>query len=158
RAVALSALVSLTIVSGGFVAGLKAGKLYNTFPMMGDYWLPPGYSALEPAWRNLFENPILVQFDHRVLALLTFAAVLAFAAALARSAVRGAGGAAPPRRALTACSLLLLAAVTQVALGILTLLNHVPIVLASLHQAVAVLLLTAALYLTHALSGRIRAC
>ncbi|MDH3578933.1 MAG: COX15/CtaA family protein, partial [Gammaproteobacteria bacterium] len=55
RTLALAALASVTIISGGFVAGLKAGKIYNTFPMMGDYWLPPGLMALEPFWRNFFD-------------------------------------------------------------------------------------------------------
>jgi cytochrome c oxidase assembly protein subunit 15 len=52
KTLALFIVLSVTIVSGGFVAGLKAGKIYNTFPMMGDYWIPPGLMALEPSWRE----------------------------------------------------------------------------------------------------------
>lgn len=143
KAVALGVLVTITIVSGGFVAGLRAGKLFNTFPMMGDYWLPPGAFVLDPAWRNLFENPILVQFDHRLLALATLASILLTWFAL--------GGRALGTRATRARHLLLVAVVLQVLLGILTLLMHVPLVLAAAHQAVAVLLFSAVLLLAHAL-------
>ena len=62
----LSLLIAITIVSGGFVAGLKAGKIYNTFPTMGGDWIPPGLLALEPGWRNLTENMATVQFDIRL--------------------------------------------------------------------------------------------
>ncbi len=78
KAIAVTALVSVTVISGGFVAGLKAGKIFNTFPMMGDYWVPPGVMALEPAWRNFFDNPATVQLDHRMLAITTFFVVIAF--------------------------------------------------------------------------------
>jgi len=56
RACALTALLALTILSGGFVAGLDAGLIYNTFPKMGTTWIPPGLTALEPTWRNFTEN------------------------------------------------------------------------------------------------------
>ncbi len=143
RAAALCMLIAVTIVSGGFVAGLDAGHIFNTFPRMGQHWLPPGAFALAPAWRNLFENPILVQFDHRVLAIGTLLAVCTFWFLL-RAQVH-------TRRARAARHLLLSAVVAQASLGVMTLLLRVPLVLAATHQAVAVLLLTAALYLTHAL-------
>jgi cytochrome c oxidase assembly protein subunit 15 len=143
RSVALTALVSLTIVSGGFVAGLKAGKLFNTFPMMGDHWLPPGALALSPAWRNLFENPILVQFDHRLLASATFFCVLLVWFFLGRESM--------PPRASRARHVLLMAVIVQVGLGVLTLLTKVPVALAAAHQAVAVVVFSAALYLVHCL-------
>jgi cytochrome c oxidase assembly protein subunit 15 len=66
RTIAVTALITLTVISGGFVAGLKAGKIYNTFPKMGEYWIPPDFLALEPAWRNFFDNMATVQFDHRI--------------------------------------------------------------------------------------------
>ena len=143
RAAALCTLIAVTVVSGGFVAGLDAGHIFNTFPRMGQHWLPPGAFALAPAWRNLFENPILVQFDHRVLAIGTLVAVCAFWFALRRQVLT--------RRARTARHLLLSAVVAQASLGVMTLLLRVPLVLAATHQAVAVLLLTAALFATHAL-------
>lgn len=143
RTVALTALVSLTIVSGGLVAGLKAGKIYNTFPMMGEYWLPPGMLSLEPAWRNFLDNLATVQFDHRLLALSTFGLILVYWFAARRAGF--------PERLTKALNALLHTAILQVALGIATLLLFVPTVLAASHQAVAMLLFTIALYLCHGL-------
>src|SRR5207237_4496471 len=71
---AIIALVALTIVAGGFVAGLHAGLTYNTFPLMDGSFLPVGYAQLQPFMRNWFENVAAVQFDHRVLAMTTVAA------------------------------------------------------------------------------------
>jgi cytochrome c oxidase assembly protein subunit 15 len=71
----LGVLVVITALSGGFVAGLKAGLAYNTFPLMGGRWIPEGILAQSPAWRNFFENIATVQFDHRALATLVFASV-----------------------------------------------------------------------------------
>ena len=143
RALLVTALIGVTILSGGFVAGLRAGKIYNTFPMMGDSWLPPGIGALSPGWRNLFDNPATVQFDHRLLALATFTIVVLLGIALWRQALGP--------RARRAVFLLLAAVLAQVSLGIMTLVLHVPVVLAVSHQATGLLLLTASLYLAHAL-------
>ena len=148
RAVALASLIVLTIFSGGFVAGLKAGKIFNTFPMMGDYWIPPGVMALEPWWRNLFDNPALVQFDHRVLAIATFVACMVFWLGTRRRPIG--------HRSRTAVHLLLAAVTLQFVLGVLTLLNHVPIALGAAHQGSALLLLTATIYLLHTLHGNTR--
>jgi heme a synthase len=60
-------MVFLTAVSGAFVAGLDAGLIYNTFPMMADRWIPSDLLALSPTWKNFFENATTVQFDHRLL-------------------------------------------------------------------------------------------
>jgi len=133
----LLALIAITISSGGFVAGLKAGHAYNTFPLMGDQWLPPAGWMLEPGWRNLFENIATVQFVHRVLATTTFLAILVFWLKLLRQTL--------PRPAVTAAHLLMLMAVAQVGLGISTLLLLVPVPLAATHQAGALVLLTLAL-------------
>ena len=143
KALAVTSLLSLTIVSGGFVAGLKAGKIFNTFPMMGDYWIPPGVMAMEPAWRNFFDNPATVQLDHRVLAMTTFFVVVTFWARIPKIDLSA--------RASTAVHVLLAALLVQVTLGILTLLYFVPTALASTHQAVAMLLFTAAIYVAHCL-------
>ncbi len=143
RTLALTTLIGITILSGAFVAGLKAGLIYNTFPMMGTYWIPPGLLALDPWWRNIFENMATVQFDHRLLAISTFAMVLLY---WWRSR-----GAALPARAARARNALLHTAVLQVGLGIATLLLQVPTVLAVTHQAVALLLFTVALFLLHEL-------
>ncbi|MBT8082181.1 MAG: COX15/CtaA family protein [Gammaproteobacteria bacterium] len=143
RAAALLALVSVTIVSGGFVAGLKAGKIYNTFPMMGDDWIPPNLMVLEPAWRNLFSNPVTAQFDHRLLAITTFVLIVIY---WFRSRA-----AQLPQRARRAGNALLHTAILQVALGIAALLLAVPVVLGAAHQAVGMLLFTVTLFLVHAL-------
>ena len=143
RTLALTTLISIAIVSGGFVAGLKAGKIFNTFPMMGEHWIPPGLFALEPAWRNFFDNIVTVQFDHRVLAISTFLVIVAFWYAARRADL--------PKRSRKACNALLHTAVLQVVLGVSTLLLAVPVALGVLHQAVAMLLFTVALYLLHSL-------
>lgn len=134
---ALTGLVFLTIASGGFVAGLRAGFTYNTFPLMNGHWVPDGLMLMEPAWRNLFENITTVQFNHRVLAIGTAVLITAF-----WWVARRATGSAPVRQAL---NLLLAAVALQIALGISTLVLVVPISLAAAHQAGAVLLLTAML-------------
>ena len=139
----VTALASITIVSGGFVAGLKAGKIYNTFPMMGDYWIPPGALALEPVWRNFFDNMTTVQLDHRILAITTLVVILVYWFK-ARSADL-------PDRTRPAVNALMHTAVLQVALGITTLLMAVPVFLGALHQAVAMFLFTIVLYVLHSL-------
>jgi cytochrome c oxidase assembly protein subunit 15 len=145
KTVALTALITITIIAGGFVAGLKAGKIYNTFPMMGDYWFPPGMFALDPIWRNLFDNMATVQFNHRILAISTFVGVVVYWAKIRKTQL--------PARIARMTNALLHTATLQVVLGISTLLLMVPIFLASAHQAVAMLLFTEALYLCHGLRG-----
>ena len=137
----LTLLIAVTIVSGGFVAGLKAGSIYNTFPMMGDHWIPPGLTALEPLWRNLTENMTTVQFDHRLLAISTFVLIVIYWLVARKTEL--------PPRARVATNALLHTAILQVALGITALLLAVPVLLGAAHQAVAMLLLTVALYLLH---------
>ncbi len=102
---------------------------------------------LEPGWRNLFENIATVQFDHRVLAALTFISVLVFWFYAGRARLPGAAkpGAKP------GIHLLLLVAVAQIGLGISTLLLHVPVALGAAHQAGALVLLTVALFVNHRL-------
>lgn len=143
KTLALFILVSTTIFSGGFVAGLRAGKIYNTFPMMGDHWLPPGLMSLEPFWRNFFDNMTTVQFDHRLLAITTFVLIVLYWFKARREEL--------PARVKPAVNALLHVAVLQVALGITTLLLAVPVFLAATHQAVALLVFTVALYLVHGL-------
>ena len=143
KTLALFTLVSVTVVSGGFVAGLKAGKIYNTFPMMGEHWIPPGLMGIEPFWRNFFDNMITAQFDHRVLAIATLLVVVVYWFKARSSDM--------PARARPAVNALLHTAILQVVLGITTLLLAVPVVLGAAHQAVAMLLFTIALYLVHAL-------
>ena len=129
-------LVGLTIVAGGFVAGLHAGLTYNTFPLMDGQLVPPDYAQLTPFVRNLTENVAAVQFDHRALATLT----LALATATAWLA----------RRTGPAAWVVGVAVAVQYALGVATLLNVVPVPLAVAHQAGGLALLTASVLLLHA--------
>jgi cytochrome c oxidase assembly protein subunit 15 len=134
-------LVGLTIVAGGFVAGLHAGLLYNTFPLMGDGLVPPDYAVMHPFLRNLTENLAAVQFDHRVLATTTAALVLATVWTGLRAPL--------PRPLRRVVGVMVVAVLVQYTLGVLTLLWVVPVDLAVAHQATAVLLLTAALVALH---------
>jgi len=136
-------LVALTIAAGGFVAGLNAGLVYNTFPLMDGSFVPLGYAQLQPFIRNWFENVPAVQFDHRLLAMTTAVAVVLLWLAGRRATL--------PHLAQLALHALLAAAALQFALGVSTLLLVVPIPLAAAHQAGAVLLLTTAIVLRHTL-------
>ena len=139
--VAVLHLVAITIVAGGFVAGMRAGLTYNTYPLMDGHLVPDGYWAL-PGLRNLVENIPAVQFNHRLLATLT--ATLALATAT-YGLLRGAQGTVRTRLLLLGGAVL-----AQYALGVVTLLWVVPVALGTAHQAMAVLVLTAALALLHA--------
>lgn len=143
KAFAVTALTSLTIVSGGFVAGLRAGKIYNTFPKMGDDWIAPGVMEMQPVWRNFFDNAVTAQLDHRLLAILTLLVVATF--------WYKARAADLPNRTRPAVNALLHTVILQVTLGITTLLMAVPIMLGAAHQAVAMLLFTVSLYILHSL-------
>lgn len=138
-----TAVVLLMIASGGFVAGTRAGFVYNTFPLMAGAWVPDGVWSLDPGWRNLFENAVTIQFVHRALAAVVALTVAVFWARSLRRP-RGDGG------RLTA-HLMLLALSVQLALGITTLVYKVPLVLGAAHQAGAIALLTMVLIHTHAL-------
>ncbi|MGE0726009.1 MAG: COX15/CtaA family protein [Alphaproteobacteria bacterium] len=141
---ALFLLLAITMLSGGFVAGLDAGTIYNTFPTMEGDWVPPVWGQMSPWWINPFENAAAAQFDHRVLALATVLATIAAAMALRRAAV--------PVRTLVIVAAA--AAVGQAGLGVATLLLHVPVGLGALHQAGAVVLLTVLVALAHAARRR----
>lgn len=125
-------VLAAQIVWGAFVAGLKAGRYYPTFPLMGGGIAPPDLLRLEPAARNFFANPSSVQWLHRVLGTLLALAVLALAVRVFRC-VRE----TTSRR--FAGALLALIAV-QYLLGVLTLINLVPIGLGVAHQAMALVL------------------
>jgi cytochrome c oxidase assembly protein subunit 15 len=141
----VAALVFLQVLSGGLVAGLRAGFAYNTFPMMNGQWIPDGLGALEPWYRNVTSNLTTVQFDHRVIAALLSVAVTLFCLRAWRRPEAGV------RRAATLVFGLLL---VQVGLGIATLVLVVPLPLAAAHQATAVLLFAAALNAAHVLRAR----
>lgn len=135
----------VTVMYGAFVAGLDAGMIYNTFPLMGGTLVPPDAWSLEPGWLNALENPALVQFIHRVLAV---GLVLIALALWLRARSLPAGTAA--RRAVAACALM---ALVQMSLGIATLLSQVALPLAVLHQAGALVLFTLALWSVYELGA-----
>ena len=137
------ALTVLTIVSGGFVAGLNAGFTYNSFPLMDGDLVPAGYGDLRPWVLNLFENVAAVQFNHRLLAMVTVAAAVGLWLWSRRLALTP--GAA------RAMALLLAMALLQLALGIAALLLAVPVWLGALHQGGALGLLGFGLWALHQL-------
>jgi len=141
--------VFLTACSGAFVAGLDAGLVYNEFPTMGGGLAPPLVDLMNPSyakradgadmwWRNIFENPATVQFDHRLLAMTTYGSTIALYLSTWRPSLRAALPLAVRRLALTAFGL----ANVQVLLGISTLLYLVPVPLAAAHQAGSIALLS----------------
>ncbi|KAJ0965269.1 hypothetical protein J5N97_026407 [Dioscorea zingiberensis] len=140
-ALPVSILIGITAVSGAFVAGNDAGHAYNTFPKMGDTWIPEDIFSMEPFIRNFFENTSTVQLNHRILATTTLISVGCFWLASKRIDMH------PAVRSLVG-SVLGMAAL-QVTLGISTLLSYVPVSLASAHQAGALTLLTLMILLMH---------
>lgn len=141
-AVALCLFGLITVASGGLVAGTHAGLNYNTFPLMAGKLVPPGLLVLQPAWRNMLENILTVQFQHRVLALSLSFAALAFALHVLWHR---------PRALRPAATTVALLAIAQPTLGVLTLLYYVPLTLAALHQMGGFLLFSSLVWLTHAL-------
>ena len=135
-------LAALTMLAGGFVAGIRAGFSYNSFPLMDGQLIPAGYGDLEPAWRNLTANIAAVQFNHRLLASLTLLAALGAAWAARRL---------PDGFARRSVWFMAAAIGAQYALGIVTLLHVVPVSLGTLHQAMAVGVLAAGLCAWHGL-------
>ena len=128
---ALVTLAFLQIGLGGLVAGHDAGLTDNTWPLMDGRFIPRGLGALEPVWLNIVGNITAIQFNHRIGAYVLSAAILAYAVMVRRAtpSVRG--------RAMLLSALVL----AQVAVGIVTLVNIVPIPLALMHQALALVLL-----------------
>jgi len=142
----LLGLISVTVVSGAFVAGLDAGLYYNTFPLMDGRLVPAGYLADQPWWLNPFQNVAAVQFNHRVLAVSSVLAAFAFWLSIERSSLT-------QRTRLTARALAAMA-VIQACLGIATLLAYVPVWLGALHQAGALALFTLSVVLLSSLRQR----
>ncbi|XP_073541115.1 heme A synthase COX15 [Phyllobates terribilis] len=132
-------LVFLTALSGAFVAGLDAGLVYNSFPKMGERWIPDDLFAFSPTLRNILENPTTVQFDHRILGISSVAAITCLYYYSRRIPL--------PRRARLAVNSLITVAYLQVTLGISTLLLFVPTSLAATHQSGSLALLSMAIWL-----------
>jgi len=137
----LALLIVVTALSGGLVAGLDAGFAYNTFPLMDGRLIPQGLLSFEPALRNITENIVTVQFQHRVLAITAFCLAMAVWYSAWRSPLAG--------RARLAFHCLGVTALLQVVLGVLTLVLVMPVPLAASHQAGALVLLSAAVWVVH---------
>jgi heme a synthase len=139
--IAAVAIVVLTIVQiylGALVAGLRAGLIYNTWPLI-DGGIVPDAARLffeTPAWRNFFENTLTVQFDHRMVAYALWLVALLHAVDVTRTMRGGA--------ALTGALAVASAVTVQAALGIVTLLHQAPLGLALVHQAAALVVLAVA--------------
>ena len=140
---AVAGLVFLQVLAGGLVAGIRAGKAYNTFPLMNGHLVPPETFLLEPWWLNFFNNMATVQLDHRLLAWLLLGLVPWLWWRVRRSV--------PTRRARIAAHLLLGTLAVQFTLGVWTLLAAVPVALGAAHQGVATLVFAAALLTAHTL-------
>jgi cytochrome c oxidase assembly protein subunit 15 len=133
-AMAILLLILFQIYLGALVAGLDAGLLYNTWPLIDGAFVPAADRLwfLSPLWRNLFENELTVQFLHRMLAYVLWIAAVAHAVDALRTTRRGAGSAFGLAFAIT----------LQAAIGVATLLLQTPVALALVHQATAIVVLT----------------
>lgn len=140
-ALLLSLLIFVQIAAGAFVAGHQAGMGYNTWPLMDGALVPDGLFAVSPWWRNLFENALTVQFQHRMLAYFLVLFVSGYVVKLLWT------------KTLPHClssALWLLGTVwAQLFLGIATLLYHVPLPLALLHQGLAIVVFVTSLFHLH---------
>ncbi len=136
-AIVLAIGVYAQIILGAFVAGLRAGRVYNTWPLMEGNFVPEAYFAGAPRFADLFETAAAAQFNHRLGAYALVAAALAFMIAARKTVLAPRAG------------LLLLAVLMQGALGVWTVVAATPLELGLAHQAMAILVLTAALYLAH---------
>jgi cytochrome c oxidase assembly protein subunit 15 len=145
-ALAVLACVFMMIVTGGLVAGIRAGMAYNTFPLMNGRFVPPEIMMLEPWYLNFVNNMATVQFDHRLFAwaLMLLVPILWIGSRMHDLPVSA-------RRAATA---LLVATAMQVALGITTLLLRVPVALGAAHQGGAVIVFAASLWVAHEYARR----
>ncbi|CAA2994966.1 cytochrome c oxidase assembly COX15 [Olea europaea subsp. europaea] len=137
----VSILVGITAISGAFVAGNDAGRAFNTFPKMGDTWIPDDIFSMKPLMRNFFENTSTVQLDHRILATATLFSICGLWWLTRKIDIH------PAIRSLIGSSVGM--AALQVTLGISTLLSYVPVSLGTAHQAGALTLFTLMILLNH---------
>ncbi|MCC0021351.1 MAG: COX15/CtaA family protein [Nitratireductor sp.] len=128
-------LVFVQIFMGGLVAGLDAGLASNEWPMMLGSWVPPEISQMSPLWLNWFENPVSVQWNHRLMGYILFSVIVV------QWLVARASTAEKPHKRRT--MFLFLIVLVQVILGITTVLMSVPLHVALTHQGVAIILLAA---------------
>ena len=135
----LICLILITIFSGGMVAGLDAGLVYNTFPLMGDVFIPLDIWELKPKFINFFENPVTVQFEHRILGIITFTLILLI---WLYARIKNL-----PLSVKRKINILLLVVLIQVSLGIATLMSYVETTTALIHQSGALILYTVSIWI-----------
>lgn len=137
-------LLFITIISGAFVSGTKAGLSYNSFPLMGDELIPSEIFDMSPLWKNFFENISLIQFNHRILATFTCITILTTSLIYLRKHNE--------YHIINKVLLLgiILAIILQYSLGVLALINYVPLTLGLIHQLGGLLNLTLiTLFISH---------
>jgi cytochrome c oxidase assembly protein subunit 15 len=149
-AIFTSIWIFITMLSGGFVAGLDAGLVYNTFPLMDGHLVPEGLWSMSPGYINFFENITTVQFNHRILAEMTLILVTSTWWIARKNNL--------PMVSARAFDVLFGMVLVQVTLGVSTLMFVVPIALASLHQIGSLVLFTFALWAVHSILGRQCSC
>ncbi len=138
--------IFLQSILGAFVAGTHAGLIYNTFPDMNGQFVPDGLFIMQPWHLNLFENTTSIQFNHRIFAYLTSIIIITFWLFSHKFTLTSS--------TKYAIAWLPIIIVIQLTLGISTLLAHVPVLLASMHQIFALVLFTLVIFITHAVSCR----
>ena len=136
--VILICLILITVFSGGMVAGLDAGLVYNTFPLMGDTFIPFDIWNLSPRFINFFENPVTVQFDHRILGITTF--ILTLVLWLYTRIYN------LPLSIKKKVNILLLIVIIQFSLGVATLVSYVATHIAITHQLGALIFYTISIW------------
>jgi cytochrome c oxidase assembly protein subunit 15 len=151
-ALGAAGVLGVTTLSGAFVAGNDAGRAFNDWPLFAGRAVPEGVWDPALGARNLFENTATVQFDHRALAYASVGAVGALHAAAARAG----GRAALPPPLWRGAVLVAGAVAAQATLGVATLVMYVPVALGAAHQAGALGVWTAVLYLLHGFKGAAR--
>lgn len=134
---AILLLLALQLCLGAFTAGLRAGYAFSTWPLMGDSLFPADAPIITPLWRNIVDNPIVVQFTHRWLAWIVGAALFLLAARAHRWGA--------PKQGAALMALVAL----QIGIGIATLLTGVELWIAVAHQAVGALLVAATVACCH---------
>ena len=139
-------LCLISIISGGFVSATDAGKSYNTFPLMNGQFIPDGYLIYDNIFTNFFENTIAIQFNHRWIAVFSFFWIVATMIYLLFKKIN------LPQKIL--CSVIIFLIAFQIIFGILTLVYNVPIYLASIHQANAILVYCSLLTSLYIFSNR----
>ena len=142
----VTSLIVITIISGGFVAGTKAGMVYQSFPLMNGYLIPPDYFSLEPFFMNITENMSAVQFNHRLLAFATLFVILYFIVKSMQYPL--------PKLKKQLIYILLGVVIFQITLGVATLVHFVPkkpstVIMGTAHQGVAMILLTISFILNY---------